>query len=55
MRDRISGYPFDVKREEGKMVLRVYPKGENLDHPNTPKFTLRFDKNDIKKLTKALS
>ena len=52
MRDRIGGYPFDTKKEGTDLVIRFYPKGENLKHPDSPKFSLRLSKDDLKKLSK---
>lgn len=52
MRDKISGWPYDVKKTSGKTVVHFYPKGDDLKHPDTPKFTLALDKDDLKKLSK---
>ena len=52
MRDTIGGYPYDTKKEGVNIVIRFYPKGENLKHPDTPKFSLKLSKDDIKKLGK---
>lgn len=52
MRDKIGGWPFDTTKKGGKTVIHFYPKGEGLKHPDTPKFTLTLDKDDIKKFLK---
>ena len=52
MRDKIGGWPYDIKKVEGKVIVHFYPKGDNLKHPDTPKFTLTLDSNDLKKLSK---
>jgi len=53
MRERLDGWPYDVKKEEGKIVIRFYPKGEVLKYPDKPKFTLHLSKDELKKLTKS--
>ena len=52
MRDKIGGWPYDVTKKDGKTVVHFYPKGEDLKHPDTPKFTLTLDKDDLRKLSK---
>ena len=52
MRDKIGNYPYDTKKVNGKLVVSFYPKGEDLKHPDTPKFSLTLDKDDLKKLAK---
>ncbi len=52
MRDTIGSYPYDTTKVNGKTVLRFYPKGADLKHPDTPKFTITLDKDDLKKLAK---
>jgi hypothetical protein len=52
MKDKIGGWPYDVKKSGGKIIVHFYPKGDDLKHPDTPKFTLVLDKDDIKKLSK---
>lgn len=52
MRDKIGGWPYDVKKVDGKVVINFYPQGDNLKHPNNPKFTLKLDRDDLKKLLK---
>lgn len=52
MRDKIGGWPYDTKKVGGKIVVHFYPKGDDLKHPDAPKFTLSLDKEDLKKLVK---
>jgi len=52
MRDKIGGWPYDITKAGGKTIVHFYPKGEDLKHPNAPKFTLSLDKEDLKKLAK---
>ncbi|MBT4176037.1 MAG: hypothetical protein HOE01_04220 [Thaumarchaeota archaeon] len=52
MRDTIGNYPYDTTKVNGKTVLKFYPKGENLKHPDSPKFSITLDKEDLKKLAK---
>lgn len=55
MRDKIGDRPFEVKNEGGKKVIKFYPMTENAKNPDAILFRIALDKNDIKKLTKALS
>ena len=52
MRDKIGNYPYDTKTVNGKLVISFYPRGDDLKHPDTPKFSLTLDKDDLKKLSK---
>ncbi len=55
MRDKIGGRPFEVKNEGGKKLIKFFPMSENAQNPDLVLFRITLDKNDIKKLTKALS
>lgn len=52
MRDKIGGWPYAIKKVDGKTIIHFYPKGDNLKHPDAAKFTLSLDKDDLKKLAK---
>ena len=52
MRDKIGGYPYEMKKVGGKVVLKFFHRGENVKHPDAVKITLELSKDDIKKLSK---
>ena len=52
MRDKIGGWPYDTEKDGVKIVVHFYPKGKDLKNPDIPAFTLRLDKEDLKKLLK---
>jgi len=54
MRDKIGGYPFEVKKENGRTVLRFFPKSPTAKNPNSIVFVLPLDKEDKKKLTQII-
>lgn len=55
MRDKIGGRPFEVKKEGGKKLIKFYPMTENAKNPDLVLFRIHLSKEDVKKLTKALS
>ena len=55
MRDKIGGRPFEVTSQGGKKTIKFFPMNDDAKNPDTVLFRLTLDKNDIKKLTKALS
>lgn len=55
IRDRLGGVPYETKEENGKTVIRFYPKNENARNPDGIVFVLRFDKTDKEKILKLLS
>lgn len=55
MREKIGGFPYEVKKENGKILLRFYPKGENAKNPDGVVFVLSLDDNDRKVLSKIIS
>ena len=52
MRDTIGGYPIEIKKEGGKVILKFFHKAENVKHPDAVKMTLALSREDIKKLSK---
>ena len=52
MRDKIGGYPVEIRKEGSKVVLKFFHRGENVKHPDAVKITLELTKDDIKKLSK---
>jgi len=55
MRDKIGGRPFEVKSEGGKKLIKFFPMTENAKNPDSVLFRISLDRNDVKKLIKALS
>jgi len=55
MRDRIGGKPFEIKSEGGKKTIKFFPMNKDAEHPDLVVFQISLDRNDIKKLIKALS
>lgn len=51
MRDRIGGYPYEVEKKEGKIILKFFHGGKKVENPNAVKMTLLLTKEDIKKLS----
>ena len=52
MRDKIGGYPIEVTKDGGKVILKFFHKAENVKHPNAVKMSLILTREDIKKLSK---
>jgi hypothetical protein len=52
MRDKIGGYPIEVTKDGGKVILKFFHKAENAKHPNAVKMSLTLSREDIKKLSK---
>ncbi|MCV0366396.1 MAG: hypothetical protein K5798_03900 [Nitrosopumilus sp.] len=52
MRDIIGGYPYEVKKTGGKVIIKFFHKGENVKHPDAVKMTLELTLADIKKISK---
>jgi hypothetical protein len=55
MRDRLGDYPYEVKKEAGKTVLRFYPKSPDAKNPDSIVFVLPLGKEDKKKLLQLVS
>jgi hypothetical protein len=55
MRDKIGGYPYESKKENGKTVLRFFPKSPNAKNPDGVVFVLALDVNDKKKISEIIS
>ena len=56
-RDRLGGVPYQITKEDSKLKIRFYPKGDNPKDPNSIVFTMLLDKTDkekIKKITDLL-
>ena len=54
-RDRIGGVPYETRKEDGKIVLRFFPKSESAKNPDGIVFMLSLDKGDRAKLNKIIS
>ena len=37
MRETIGGYPFEVSKDGGKVVLKFFHKGDNVKYPKAEK------------------
>jgi len=55
MRDRLGNYPYEIKKESGKVVFRFYPKSPDAKNPDSIVFVLSLDESDRKKLSKLIS
>lgn len=55
MRDKIGGYPYEIKREAGKVILRFFPKNPAAKYPDSVVFVLPLDREDKKKLSQLIS
>lgn len=52
MRDKIGGYPYEVKKTGGKTTIKFFHKGDKVKHPDAVKMTLELTPEDIKKISK---
>ena len=55
MREKLGGVPYEVKKEEGKTVLRFFPKSASAKNPDGIVFMLALDNEDRKKLSKIIN
>ena len=55
MRDTLGSFPYELKKESGKTVLRFYPKGPNAKNPDSIVFVLSLGEEDRKKLMRIIS
>ena len=55
MRDKLGSYPFEKSEENGRIILRFFPKSETAKNPNSIVFVLSLDKDDRAKLNKIIS
>lgn len=54
-RDRLGGFPYEVSREEGTMIIRFFPKGPSAKYPNDSVLVLRLNEVDKQKMLRILS
>jgi len=54
-RDRIAGVPYETKKENGRIILRFFPKSASAKNPDGIVFMLALDKDDVSKLQKIIS
>lgn len=57
MKDKLGGYPCEITKSGGKVTI-LFHHGRNnskVKHPETIKFHLELDADDIKNLKKILS
>ena len=55
MREKLGGVPYESKMENGKVVLRFFPKSSSAKNPDGIVFMLTLDKEDRKSLSKIIS
>jgi len=55
MREKLGGVPYESKKEQGKVVLRFFPKSPSAKNPDGIVFMLALDKEDRQKLSKIIS
>jgi len=53
-RDTLGGFPYETKSEEGKIVIRFFPR-PTAKYPDQSVLTLRLDENDVQKLQRILT
>ncbi|MEX0656965.1 MAG: hypothetical protein WD154_05425 [Nitrosopumilaceae archaeon] len=54
MRNKLGGYPYEIKKEEGKTIIKFFPQSPNAKDPNLVRFQLQLSSEDIKNLKKIL-
>ena len=54
-RDTLAGVPYETKKEDGKIVLRFFPKSASAKNPDGIVFMMALDKDDVTKLKKIIS
>lgn len=55
MRDTLGSFPYELRKESGRVVLRFYPKGPNAKNPDSIVFVLSLGDDDRKKLLRIIS
>ena len=50
----MGGVPFEAREEEGKTVIRFYPRTESAQNHDKIVFVLKLDESDKVKLKKIL-
>jgi hypothetical protein len=53
-RATLGGHPYDVAEENGKLILRFFPKSPNEPYPNDEVLKLTLTDEDIEKLRSIL-
>ena len=54
MRNKLGGYPYEIKKEGNKTVIKFFPQSPNAKDPNLVRFQLQLSSEDIKNLKKIL-
>jgi len=54
MRNKLGGYPYEIKKEEGRTIIKFFPQSPNAKDPNLVRFQLQLSSEDIKNLKKIL-
>lgn len=55
VRELLGGVPYETKRQNGKVILRFYPKSPDAKNPDGIVFMLALNKEDVSKLKKIIS
>lgn len=54
-RERLGNYPYELKKDGEKIILRFFPKDPAAKFPDNVVFVLPLDREDKMKLTKLIS
>ena len=54
-RDKLSGFPYEIREEKDKTIIRFFPKSPTAKYPNDSVLVLKLSKKDKKKLIKILT
>ena len=55
VRDTLSGFPYEISKEKGMIVIRFYPKSLKAKYPNDSIFVLKLNEKELEKLQKILT
>jgi len=54
-RDRLGGVPYEVKKDNDKIIFRFFPKSASAKNLDGIVFMMALDKDDVTKLKKIIS
>lgn len=54
-RDTLGGFPYEVSKKEGELIIRFFPKKPDAKYPNHSVHVLRLDEKDKQKMLRILS
>ena len=55
MREKLAGFPIEVKKINGDIKITFYPKNPNAKFPDNPFFIMKLDDIEKEKLQKIIS